>query len=215
MSWNILVVPKTKSNIIHMNKFTAIILLLLLILVTLPVFFITIPVLFYLYNSLVKKNNQVDFAYSSVDVMLKKRSDLIPNVIAAVNKIMMHEKDLLERITELRTQINQQDTNNEKRFELENEMGSLLGQVSVNMENYPELKSNENMLHLQRTLNETEEQISAARRMYNAAVVAFNTSIQSIPTNMIAALSSYQPKTYFEASEQDKANPSVKNLFGV
>ncbi len=198
-----------------MNKSTAIILIVFIIIITLPIFFITIPILFYMYNSLVKKNNHVEFAYSSIDVMLKKRSDLIPNVVSSVDKIMTHEKELFERITRLRSDIQENHDDKEKRFSLENEMSQLLGQIKLTMENYPEIKSNENMMHLQRTLNEVEEQIGASRRSYNSSVISFNNSIQTIPTNIVAALSEHKPKTYFEALEAEKINPSVKNLFGT
>jgi len=198
-----------------MNKSTAIIFTMIIVIVTIPVFFITIPVLILMYNELVRKNNQVDFAYSAIDVMLKKRSDLVPNIVASVNKIMTHEKELFERITQLRSDIQDHQGDESERFAMENQMSQLLGQIKVTMENYPEIKSSENMMHLQRTLNETEEQISASRRVYNAAVVSFNYSIQTIPTNIVAGLSARKPKTYFEAEEQDKVNPSVKNLFGA
>lgn len=196
-----------------MSKFTAILILTFIILISFPIFFITIPILFFMYNSLIKKENQVDFAYSSIDVMLKKRSDLIPNVVASVNKLMNHEKDLFERITKLRSDIKDNEHNKDKRFSLENQMSQLLGELNMTVENYPEIKSNENILHLQRTLNETEEQISASRRMYNAAVINFNNSIKTIPTNIIATAMERKEKSYFEASETDKKNPSIKKLF--
>lgn len=196
-----------------MSKFTAILILTFIILISFPIFFITIPILFFMYNSLIKKENQVDFAYSSIDVMLKKRSDLIPNVVASVNKLMNHEKDLFERITKLRSDIKDNEHNKDKRFFLENQMSQLLGELNMTVENYPEIKSNENILHLQRTLNETEEQISASRRMYNAAVINFNNSIKTIPTNIIATAMERKEKSYFEVSETDRKNPSIKKLF--
>ena len=198
-----------------MNKPLAFLIVSIIVLITLPVFFITIPILIIIYNSLIRKRNQVDYAFSAIDVMLKKRSDLVPNVVASVNKIMTHEKELFEQITKLRSDIDSQEGDSKERFELENQMSQLLGQINVTMENYPEIKSNENMILLQRTLNETEEQIGASRRMYNAAVVNFNNSIQTFPNNLIATIAEHKQKAYFEATEQERTNPSVKNLFGA
>ncbi len=195
-----------------MTKSTATIVLIIIVLVTLPLFFITIPVLIYSYNALIRKKNQVEFSYSGVDVMLKKRYDLIPNIVQSVQKIMTHESSLFERITALRSKISDgMDT--EKRFGLENEMSQLLGQLNVTMENYPDIKSNENMLHLQRTLTETEEQISASRRAYNSSVNSFNNSIESIPSNIMAGCLEYTSKIYFEATEIERTMPQVGQLF--
>jgi len=197
-----------------MKKTSAIFIIGFVVIITLPIFFITIPLLIVLYNKVVKKKNKVEFSYSGIDVMLKKRMDLIPNMVSSVQKIMTHEKTLLENITRLREQLTTGDPDPKTRLPLENEMSQLLGTFSLTMENYPDLKSNDNMLHLQRTLNETEEQIGASRRAYNAAVVTFNDAIMTIPTNVIAGLLSYQLKTYFEAPNAAKENPNVGKLFG-
>lgn len=195
-----------------MTKSTATIVLIIIVLVTLPLFFITIPVLIYSYNALIRKKNQVEFSYSGVDVMLKKRYDLIPNIVQSVQKIMTHESSLFERITALRSKISDgMDTEN--RFGLENEMSQLLGQLNVTMENYPDIKSNENMMHLQRTLTETEEQISASRRAYNSSVNSFNNSIESVPSNIMAGFLEYTTKVYFEATEIERTTPQVGQLF--
>lgn len=195
-----------------MTKSTATIIMVVIVIVTLPIFFITIPILIYSYNALVRKKNQVEFSFSGVDVMLKKRYDLIPNIVQSVQKIMTHESTLFEKITALRSKISD-GLDTEKRFGLENEMSQLLGQLNVTMENYPDIKSNENMMHLQRTLTETEEQLSASRRAYNASVISFNNSVESIPSNIMAGFLGYVPRIYFEATEVERRTPQVGELF--
>lgn len=196
-----------------MSKFSATIITVSIVVFTLPLFFITIPILLFMYNSLVRKRNKVDFSFSGIDIMLKKRNDIIPNMIGSIKKIMTHEKELFETITKLRTKINEHEKDPETRFPLENQMSQILGEINFTMENYPEIKSDKNMLHLQRTLNETEEQISASRRAYNACVLDYNNYIDSIPSNLLAAMLSYTSKIYFETLELEKKNPNVSALF--
>ena len=99
------------------------------------------------------------------------------------------------------------------RFHLENELGGLVKGLMVNVESYPDLKSNENMLHLQRTLNEVEEQISASRRAYNFAVNNLNNAIQSFPSNILASINNFKLSPYFQADEAVKKTPDLKKLF--
>jgi len=165
-------------------------------------------------NKLVSLKNKVEYSFSGIDVMLKKRYDLIPNLVSSVKTYMEHESGLLTRITELRSQLIESNGHSNKRFELENKMSSLLGKVQISMENYPDLKSNENIIHLQKTLHEVEEQISAARRAYNMSVVKHNESIESIPLNIMAGAKSLKPTTYFNIPSGEKANPNIGNLFG-
>lgn len=196
-----------------MSKTSAYGIIFIVILCTLPVFFITIPILFVMNNKLVSLKNNVDYSYSGIDVMLKKRYDLIPNLVSSVKAYMEHESNILIKITELRSQLVKSEGQSDERFELENKMSSLLGEIRVSMENYPELKSNDNITHLQKTLNEVEEQISASRRAYNFSVVKYNESIESIPLNIMAGAKELKPVTYFKIPEQEKAAPSVAKLF--
>ncbi len=196
-----------------MSKSTAYLIIIGGILITFPIFFITIPVLIVMNNKLVSLKNAVNYSYSGIDVMLKKRYDLIPNIVSSVKSYMKHEDELLVKLTNLRTQLLSTDEHSEKRFELENTLSTLLGKVQISMENYPDLKANENVLHLQKVLHETEEQISAARRAYNSSVVKYNESIESIPLNVVAGAKSLQPFTYFEVQAEEKVNPSVSQLF--
>ncbi|ACM93312.1 LemA protein [Nautilia profundicola AmH] len=173
---------------------------------------IIVLVLILMYNSLVSKKNQVENIFGTIDVLLKKRRDLIPNLVESVKAYMKHEKDILEKITELRSRAEKSSDENEK-MNYENQISSLLGKILVNVENYPELKANENVMHLQMTLTEIEEQISAARRAYNQAVTDYNNAIEMIPTNFMAKFMGYQRKNVFEISESERENIDVGDLF--
>jgi LemA protein len=169
-----------------------------------------VVIFFGMYNSLIARRNQVDQAFASIDVMLKRRHDLIPNLIASVQGAMRHERELLTELTELRTRAISGDAAD--RVDTENRITDAIGRLVVAVENYPDLKANQNFLQLQASLNETEEQISAARRTYNASVTAYNTAIQSVPTNLIANMIGMQPRTLFSANEAERANVDVGSL---
>lgn len=156
-----------------------------------------------MYNSLIGKRNQVDSLFSTVDVMLKKRYDLIPNLVDAVKGYMQHERETLEKLTDLRTQALSSQSSDE-RVAIENQMAAPLRQIMVAVENYPELKANENFLHLQASLNEVEEQISAARRAFNAAVLVYNNAVDMFPTNIMANTMRMQKRGFFEVAEQER-----------
>ena len=176
-----------------------------------------IPILIFIfiisaYNGLVSSRNRVKTAFSTVDVMLKRRHDLIPNLVASVKQYMKHEESLLSQITETRAAA-MQGSNLDSKMDAENKLGGLMGSLNVAIENYPNLKADKNVMHLQATLNEVEEQISASRRSYNNAVLRFNNSVESFPSNMIASMFSFEKATFFEATEQERANVNVSDLF--
>jgi len=196
-----------------MSKSSGYLIIIVFVLITSPIFLITIPLLIIMNNGLVSKKNKIEFAFSSIDVMLKKRFDLIPNIVSSVKTYMNHEKELLTKITALRSGFQNVDSNSTERFEMENELSGLLSSLNVNIENYPDIKSNENIIHLQKTLNETEEQISAARRVYNAAVLNYNNSVESIPTNILAGAKAYKTASFFKVPEAEKTTPNVGQLF--
>ncbi|NJN15720.1 MAG: LemA family protein [Oscillochloris sp.] len=166
-----------------------------------------------IYNSLIGKRNQVDQAFASVDVMLKKRYDLIPNLVATAEKYMQHERELLSELTELRTRAIEGDATSAQRMATEQQLGATLGRVMVAVENYPDLKANQNFLQLQASLNEVEEQISAARRAYNASVTDLNNAIQMFPSNLFAGPMGIQPRELFAASGVERQNVNVRELF--
>lgn len=170
---------------------------------------------FVMYNSLVAKKNQVTNVFASIDALLKKRYDLIPNLVATVKNYMQHEQGTLTKITELRAKAISGMTSDDEKVELDNRISKMLGGVMVAVENYPQLKANENFMQLQRSLNEIEEQISAARRAYNAAVTDYNNAIEMVPTNIVASIMQYKRKQVFEIAESERKNVDVGGLFNT
>lgn len=176
---------------------------------------IIILILIYMYNTLISHKNQVENIFGSVDTVLKKRFDLIPNLIASVQQYMSHEKELLEKITQWRSQAMKPNISDEQKIKLDKQMSGALGSIMVAVENYPDLKANENIMHLQRTLSEVEAQISAARRAYNQAVTDYNNVIEMFPTNLLANMMHYRRKAVFETDESERQNVNVKELFNT
>lgn len=167
-----------------------------------------------LYNFLVSKKNQVENIYASVDALLKKRFDLIPSLVATVQEAMKHERGTLEEITSLRSRALKSGVSSNEMASIDKKLSSLLGSIMVAVEDYPELKANENTLQLQHSLNEIEEQLSAARRAYNQAVTDYNNAIEMFPTNILANYMKYQRKQVFSIDKSERKNPNVKELFG-
>ena len=163
-----------------------------------------------LYNGLIRKKNAVDNAYYSMDVQLRKRYDLIPQLVETVKGYMQHEKDLLTQLTTLRQQVLDNNLNTNDKVGLDNAIGDVLKQVVVQVENYPDLKASQNFLHLQRSINETEEQLAASRRFFNAAVADYHNGIEQFPSNLIASWAHMKHRNFFTISEEQKQVPSVK-----
>lgn len=150
-------------------------------------------VLLMMYNGLVKKRNAVKQSRSSIDVYLTQRFDLIPNLVECVKGYAKHEENLLESITKLRTEYNV-SKDLDKASLLNTQMNKLIAIV----ENYPDLKASENFLNLQKNLTKMEDQLQAARRLYNMDVTAYNTAIQVFPTNLIASAFNFTEEKLFE-----------------
>lgn len=174
---------------------------------------VVIGFLVVLYNSLVGKKNQVTNVFGTIDALLKKRYDLLPKLIATVKAYMKHEKEVLEEITKMRAKAVSGRLSDDEQVELDNILSKALGGIMVAVENYPELKANENFLQLQRTMNEVEEQISAARRAYNAAVTDYNNAVEMFPTNIVASMIGYRLKKVFEISEEQREDVDAEKLF--
>jgi LemA protein len=166
-----------------------------------------------IYNSLTNKKNQVTNAFGTIDVQLKNRYDLIPNLVATVQQYTNHEKDLLTKITELRSKTLIKDLKPEEKVGLDNQISSALSGLMVAVENYPDLKASQNYMDLQRSLNEVESQIAAARRSFNAAITDYNNAIQMFPGNLLAGMMLLKTLEVFAASETERGNVNVKNLF--
>ena len=163
---------------------------------------IVIGLIIFIYNSLIAKKNNVENAYGSIDVMLKKRYDLIPKLKKLVDEYTEYEEDTLKDITELRTQVLEGDVTKEEELELNNQISDKMNGIIVAVEDYPELKANENFLNLQRNLNEIESQIAAARRNYNMVVTTYNNALEMFPSNIIASFLDYERKTVFVATDE-------------
>ncbi len=164
------------------------------------------------YNRLIGLKNRVFETRAGMDVYLKQRADLVPNLVASVKRYMEHERELLERITLLRSKLLEAKDDKEK-FSLEGELGRLLGRLLMVVENYPTLKANENFLELQRSLFEIEDRISASRRIYNVAVTDYNNALEMIPSSFMASLMKLQKAEWFEIPEKDRQAPNVGEMF--
>lgn len=184
------------------------------ILIIALVLIVIIPVV--LYNGLINKQNKLRNAESSIDVMFKKRHDLIPNLVETVKQYMTYESGTLTEITRLRQELVSNDKlSGTERNELENKLSGQMNGLRVNMENYPDLKASANFLHLQRSLNEIEEQLSAARRSYNTSVLNYNNSLEMFPSNLMAKMMKLEAATFYDVPEIEKENPSIGNLFNA
>jgi LemA protein len=162
-----------------------------------------------IYNKLVRNKNLVAEGWSGIDVQLKRRHDLIPNLIEAVKGYMGHERGVLEKVTELRAQsLKTQGVGDKAR--VEGALGAALGNLFAVAENYPDLKASQNFIQLQQSLADIEEQIQLARRYYNGAARNLNILIGSFPSNLVAQNFGFAPVEYFEIEEAgDRAVPRV------
>jgi LemA protein len=166
-----------------------------------------------IYNTLINRKNQIANAEGSIDAMLKKRFDLIPNLVDTCKVYLAHEKSIFEYLAELRKQatIGKLDVNQIEN--LNSSASKSVGNLLLMAENYPELKSSNNFIQLQAAWNETEEQVAASRRFYNAAVTDYNNGIQMFPSNLVAQMFGFREKQVFVAKEAEKENLSAKKLF--
>jgi len=161
----------------------------------------------YIYNVLIKLKNRVEEAWSDIEVQLKRRYNLIPNLVETVKGYAAHEKEVFEKVTQARSQAMQAQTLHEK-AQAENMLSQTLKSLFALSENYPDLKANQNFLELQRELIDTEDKIQAARRFYNGNVRDFNTKIESFPSNLVAKIFNFKKREFFEA--ESSAREPVK-----
>ena len=166
-----------------------------------------------MYNSLIRLKNRVDEAWSDIDVQLKRRYDLIPNLIETVKGYASHEKETLEKVVQARNAAMQAQSGGDtkKVAEAENMLSSTLKSIFALSESYPDLKANQNFLELQRELSDTENKIQASRRFYNGNVRDFNTKVQVFPTNIIAGMLGFKDREFFEIEDKkERENVKVK-----
>lgn len=166
-----------------------------------------------IYNSLIGKKNQVTNAFSAIDVMLKKRFDLLPNLVETVKQYMQYESELLTKVVELRAKAGNNSLSNEEKLDIDRQLSAGVRSIMVNVENYPDLKANHSFINLQSTWTESEEQIAAARRTYNAAVTEYNNAIMMFPGSIFAGMLNYRPMEVLANTEEERKNVSAKDLF--
>jgi len=162
------------------------------------------------YNMLVKLRNIVKNAWAQIDVQLKRRYDLIPNLVEAVKGYAAHEAQTFEAVIKARQMAINVSDNVKKKAEMENILSGTLKSLFAVAENYPDLKANQNFLQLQEELASTENKIGFARQFYNDSVMNYNTAKETFPTNMIAAAFGFSNSEFFEINELEKQAPQVK-----
>ena len=160
------------------------------------------------YNGLIAKKNRVKEAASDILVQLKRRFDLIPNLVETVKGYSGHEAETLEKVTAMRARLNESENILEKDH-IGSEVSKEIKGFMINIEAYPDLKANSNFLQLQQELADTENKIQASRRFYNGVVKEFNIAISSIPTNFIAKIMQYKEEPLLDIKDEEKENVKV------
>ena len=172
---------------------------------------VVLLVLFFvaLYNGLVKLRNRIDNAWSQIDVQLKRRYDLIPNLVETVKGYAAHEKETLERVVQARNMaISAQGPRDQA--QAENALSGALKSIFALAEQYPDLKANQGFLNLQEELTSTEDRIAYSRQFYNDTVLKYNNKIQTVPSNMIAGMFNFAQREYFEGDEESRGPVKVQ-----
>lgn len=162
-------------------------------------------------NQIIAKKNQAAQAFGSIEVYLKKRFDLIPNLVAMVNKYLAHEKEIMLKVTELRSQV-EKANNPQEKIAASNELTKVVSGLNINVENYPDLKADKQFLNLQFELSDIEDQISAARRAYNAAVTSYNNKIQMFPASLVASIRKDKTETLLEIPKAEQKEVDINAL---
>ena len=165
--------------------------------------------IFVCYNSFIRLNNQVKEAFSTMDVYLKKRWDLIPNIVETVKGYAKHEKDTLEEVVKIRNSAYDKMSDGEK-IKTNNELSEGITKIMALAESYPELKASENFKDLSNQLSKVEDDIANARKYYNGTVRVYNNKVEMFPSNIMAKLFGYKSKEMFEADADERENVKVK-----
>jgi len=185
------------------------------LIIVIAIIVIVVVVLVGLYNGLVTRRNRIDEALGQIEVQLKRRHDLIPNLVEAVKGYMGFEQNVLTRVTELRANAVAAGAQGPAaQAQAENALTGTLRSLFAVVENYPDLKANQNVLELQEQLTTTENQISFSRQHYNATVLDYNTSIATIPSNLIAGIGGFTAREFFDAEPEASQTPVVDLGFG-
>ncbi|MCK5160533.1 MAG: LemA family protein [Candidatus Aureabacteria bacterium] len=179
--------------------------ILIVLLLLIPVFMVVS-----IYNALIKLRNRVKNAWSQIDVQLKRRYDLIPNLVETAKGYLKHEREVLENVTKARTQAIKIDEGVAQQAKAENFLSQTLRSLFAVVENYPDLKASRNMLAVQEELTSTENKISFARQHYNDSVMKVNTKIEIFPSNIVAGMFSFKQEEFFEVEEEERKAVKVK-----
>ncbi|MFC0561751.1 LemA family protein [Halalkalibacter alkalisediminis] len=173
---------------------------------------VIIGILFWVtsYNSLVKYRNWVEESWAQIDVQLKRRFDLIPNLVETVKGYAKHEQETLAKVVELRNQITAPQNSRQEQIEANNELSGALRQLFALREAYPDLKASSNFNMLQEELSGTENKIAYARQLYNKTVMEYNTKIQSIPTNLVASVHAFTKRDMLEIPVEERENVKIQ-----
>jgi len=177
--------------------------------ITLGIIALIILIIIVMYNSFVRLKNQVENAWAQIDVQLKRRNDLIPNLIETVKGYAKHEKSVFEEVSKARTAMINAGGDVKASSKADNMLTGALKSVFAIAEAYPDLKANQNFLQLQEELSGTENKVSASRHYYNDMVMEYNTKRESVPSNLIASIFNFGSKELFEVPETEKAVPNV------
>jgi LemA protein len=161
-----------------------------------------------MYNGLVRKRNRAENAWAQVDVQLKRRHDLIPNLVETVKGYAAHERGTFDEVTQARTAA-QQAQGPQAQAAAENVLTQALGRLFAVAENYPQLRATENFQQLQAQLSETESNIAVARQVYNDTVLTYDNALETVPTSIIAGIFNFRPREYFQADDTERTAPQV------
>ena len=167
----------------------------------------------YAFNQMVHLHTTAQSAFSTIEVMLKKRYDLIPSLVDTVQRYVEHEGDTLENVTRLRARAMTPGVGADEAAQIDRQMSAVLPQLMATAEAYPELKSNESFVQMQASLNEMEAQISAARRSFNMSVKHYNDAVRMFPTNLFALVLRYAPMPYFDMPDHQAEPHDVMSRF--
>ena len=163
------------------------------------------------FNKLIRLNNEVREAFSVMDVYLKKRWDLVPNIVETVKGYAKHEKDTLKEVVEMRNSIKSYDSlSSDEKIKTNEEIMDRITRLMALAESYPDLKANENFLDLQHSLKSIEDEIAQSRKYYNAVVRIYNNKVEMVPSNIIAKMFGYKTKLMFQINEEERTSVEVK-----
>jgi len=171
--------------------------------------------LIHLYNSLIAQKNAVKQVFASIDSLLTQRYDVLPNLVATVQAYAKHEQDTLVRLTEMRAKASAGGLTQAEKMKLDTSTSQMVTQLLATAENYPELKANQNFMHLQHTLTELEDQLAAARRAYSGSVTAYNNALEMFPSSLMAGMMNLQPETVYKAEAVASQRPDLDMLFNA